>query len=62
MKRFKDNELYKMRYPNYLDWSKAIWITKPGDTILDKKTGETYKVTNVTTLPVEGSVPRITVE
>lgn len=61
-KQYKNSDLYKNSYPNYLTWNKAIWIAKVDDQIKDLETNTLYKVKRVELTPVQGIPPRIYVE
>jgi hypothetical protein len=59
-KSWKKSDWYKKKYPQYLPWHKAMWITKVGDLVM--KDGKQYKVINVELSPIRGSFPKITIE
>lgn len=61
-KQYKSLEQYKLCYPNYLSWNKAIWITKVNDHIKDLESGSLYTVNKIELTPVQGIPPRIFVE
>lgn len=59
-KQWKQSKLYQGKYPHYLPWHKAIWITKENDIVFID--GKKYKVTKAELSSELGSLPKITVE
>lgn len=59
-KRWKDPALYKKLYKHDLPWSRALWITCPGDYL--RINNVLNIVRYVELLPIAGAVPSINVE
>jgi hypothetical protein len=57
--KYKHKELYNKKYPNYLSWNKAIWITRKGDTIINNENDEQYIVDKIELTPIVGIPPKI---
>lgn len=59
-KQHKDLELYKCAYPNYIAWSKALWIVDKGDMILEDNIPK--RITKRILDPIAGAIPKLELE